>query len=140
MARMTIFAVHITQGDHVGKAVIVSWVTMEEQGSDIVIYWRKDDTTKNIATGIVTTYTFYDYASGFIHHCNITDLEYDTRYYYEIGIGNASRTFWFTTPPEVGPDVPYTFGLIGTLSNLTRTKNDPFQPFLFSMCYISCHL
>ncbi|KAM0007657.1 putative purple acid phosphatase-like protein [Helianthus debilis subsp. tardiflorus] len=38
--------VHITQGDHVGKAVIVSWVTMEEQGSDIVIYWRKDGTTK----------------------------------------------------------------------------------------------
>lgn len=21
--------------------------------------------------------------------------------------------FWFVTPPEVGPDVPYTFGLIG---------------------------
>lgn len=41
--------------------------------------------------------------------------QYDTRYYYEVGIGNTSRTFWFTTPPEVGPDVPYTFGLIGIL-------------------------
>ncbi|KAI7739172.1 hypothetical protein M8C21_027280 [Ambrosia artemisiifolia] len=117
--------VHITQGDHVGKAVIVSWITMEEQGSDIVVYWR-DDANKNVATGIVTTYTFHDYTSGFIHHCNITDLEYDTRYYYEVGIGNTSRTFWFTTPPEVGPDVPYTFGLIGDLgqtfdSNATLT-------------------
>ncbi|KAI3809804.1 hypothetical protein L1987_19404 [Smallanthus sonchifolius] len=118
--------VHITQGDHVGKAMIVSWVTMEEQGSDIVIYWSDDDTSKNIANGIVTTYTYYDYTSGFIHHCNITDLEYDTRYYYEVGIGNTSRSFWFTTPPEVGPDVPYTFGLIGDLgqtfdSNATLT-------------------
>ncbi|CAL5329033.1 unnamed protein product [Camellia sinensis] len=68
--------VHITQGDHVGKAVIVSWITMEEAGS----------------------------------------RTFDTKYYYEVGIGRTARTFWFTTPPEVGPDVPYTFGLIATFA------------------------
>ncbi|GFP85911.1 purple acid phosphatase 2 [Phtheirospermum japonicum] len=52
--------------------------------------------------------------------------QYDTKYYYEVGTGNTTRTFWFTTPPEVGPDVPYTFGLIGDLgqtydSNCTLT-------------------
>ncbi|GJW77288.1 purple acid phosphatase 2-like protein [Tanacetum coccineum] len=118
--------VHITQGDHEGKAVIVSWVTMEEPGSSTVVYWNDDDESKSMAKGFVTTYTFYDYSSGFIHHCNITDLEYDTKYYYELGLGLASRTFWFSTPPEVGPDVPYTFGLIGDLgqsfdSNVTLT-------------------
>ncbi|XP_071726064.1 purple acid phosphatase-like [Rutidosis leptorrhynchoides] len=118
--------VHITQGDHVGKAMIVSWVTMEEQGSDIVVYWSENSKEKSMAEGIVTTYTFYDYTSGFIHHCNLTDLEYDTKYYYEVGLGNTSRTFWFVTPPEVGPDAPYTFGLIGDLgqsfdSNATLT-------------------
>ncbi|PWA35832.1 purple acid phosphatase [Artemisia annua] len=99
-----------------GKAVIVSWVKMEEPGSSTVVYWNDDDESKSMAKGVVTTYTFYDYSSGFIHHCNLIDLEYDTKYYYELGLGLASRTFWFTTPPEVGPDVPYTFGLIGDIA------------------------
>jgi acid phosphatase type 7 len=42
-------------------------------------------------------------------------LEYNTKYYYEVGLGNTTRQFWFITPPEIGPDVPYTFGLIGDL-------------------------
>ncbi|KAA8536064.1 hypothetical protein F0562_028542 [Nyssa sinensis] len=106
--------VHITQGDRVGKAVIVSWVTVDEPGSDTVLYWSENSQIKNNATGIVVTYQFYNYTSGYIHHCTIKDLEFGT------------RTFWFTTPPEVGPDVPYTFGLIGDLgqtydSNTTLT-------------------
>ncbi|KAL4568486.1 hypothetical protein LXL04_024099 [Taraxacum kok-saghyz] len=64
--------VHITQGDHLGKAVIVSWVTMEEPGSDTVVYWSEDNNSKNTANGIVTTYTYFDYTSGFIHRCHIT--------------------------------------------------------------------
>lgn len=40
-------------------------------------------------------------------------LQHDTKYYYAVGIGHTVRKFWFTTPPKVGPDVPYTFGLIG---------------------------
>ncbi|KAL6995745.1 hypothetical protein U1Q18_005881 [Sarracenia purpurea var. burkii] len=51
---------------------------------------------------------------------------FDTKYYYEVGIGNTTRQFWFITPPKVGPNVPYTFGLIGDLgqtydSNRTLT-------------------
>lgn len=65
-----------------GKAVIVSWVTMEERGSDTVVYWSENSKQKNIAKGIVTTYTFYDYTSGFIHHCNLTDLEVLYKYSY----------------------------------------------------------
>ena len=41
-------------------------------------------------------------------------MQFDTKYYYEVGIGNTTRQFWFVTPPRAGPDVPYTFGLIGT--------------------------
>lgn len=44
-------------------------------------------------------------------HCNY--IQFDTKYYYEVGIGNTTRQFWFKTPPPVGPNVPYTFGLIG---------------------------
>lgn len=40
-------------------------------------------------------------------------FQFDTKYYYAVGIGQTVRTFWFMTPPKSGPDVPYTFGLIG---------------------------
>ncbi|TQD80716.1 hypothetical protein C1H46_033742 [Malus baccata] len=50
--------------------------------------------------------------------------QYNTKYYCKVGIGQSERQFWFVTPPEVGPDVPYTFGLMGDLgqtfdSNMT---------------------
>ncbi|KAJ0076657.1 hypothetical protein Patl1_36508 [Pistacia atlantica] len=96
--------VHITQGDHEGSAVIVSWVTPAKPGSKEVVYWRENSKENQTATGVVLTYKFYNYTSGYIHHCNISNLE-----------GETSRKFWFTTPPKVGLDVPYTFGLIGDL-------------------------
>ncbi|XP_058074934.1 purple acid phosphatase [Magnolia sinica] len=118
--------VHITQGDHVGKGVIVSWVTQDEPGSNTVLYGPEEDKHKFKAEGIVTSYKFYNYTSGYIHHCTIKHLKFNTLYYYEVGIGNTTRQFWFRTPPRVGPDVPYTFGLIGDLgqsydSNKTLT-------------------
>ncbi|XP_024972364.1 purple acid phosphatase-like [Cynara cardunculus var. scolymus] len=118
--------VHITQGDQEGKAVIVSWVTPDEPGSNEVFYWAANSDLKKRSVGTVVTYKYYNYSSGYIHHCTIKNLQYDTKYFYEIGVGNTTRQFWFTTPPEVGPDVPYTFGLIGDLgqtfdSNRTLT-------------------
>lgn len=118
--------VHITQGDYNGKGVIISWITADEPGSNTVIYWAENSKENNSAEGILLTYKYFNYTSGYIHHCTITDLEFDTKYYYEVGIGNTTRQFWFVTPPESGPDVPYTFGLIGDLgqtydSNRTLT-------------------
>ncbi|KAG6774671.1 hypothetical protein POTOM_022033 [Populus tomentosa] len=107
--------VHITQGDHEGKGVIVSWVTPDERGSKTVLYWAENSELKNSADGFILKYRYFNYTSGYIHHCTIKDLEFDTKYYYEVGIGNTTRQFWFITPPRPGPDVPYTFGLIGDL-------------------------
>lgn len=70
------FQVHITQGDHVGKAVIVSWVTPLEPGSKRVHYWsEKDNKKKHSEDTVVTSYKYYNYTSGYIHHCLIKDLE-----------------------------------------------------------------
>ncbi|KAK4757219.1 hypothetical protein SAY87_007346 [Trapa incisa] len=107
--------VHITQGDHVGKAVIVSWVTVDEPGSSMVLYWSENSHQKKKTRGKYKTYKFYNYTSGYIHHCTVRNLEYNKKYYYEVGIGHTPRTFWFVTPPAVGPDAPYTFGLMGDL-------------------------
>jgi hypothetical protein len=41
-------------------------------------------------------------------------LQLNTKYYYKLGEGSSAREFWFVTPPAVGPDVPYKFGIIGT--------------------------
>ncbi|KAL8143820.1 hypothetical protein V2J09_016852 [Rumex salicifolius] len=69
--------VHITQGDQEGRAVIVSWVTMEEPGSKTVSYWKEgeDKQNKKVAVGKIRTYRFYDYKSGYIHHSTIRHLE-----------------------------------------------------------------
>ncbi|MQL90060.1 hypothetical protein Taro_022641 [Colocasia esculenta] len=107
--------VHITQGDHEGTGLIVSWVTQDEPGSSTVLYGTSAEELSRRAEGAVTTYQFYNYTSGYIHHCTLANLEYDTKYYYKVGIGHTVRQFWFTTPPKSGPDVPYTFGLIGDL-------------------------
>ncbi|KAF5747149.1 Iron(III)-zinc(II) purple acid phosphatase precursor family protein [Tripterygium wilfordii] len=115
--------VHITQGDHEGRGVIVSWVTPDKPGSSTVLYWAENSSSKNIAEGIVLTYKYFNYTSGFIHHCTISDLEFDTKYYYEVGTGNTTRQFWFVTPPKVGPDVPYVFGLIAGDLGQTRDSN-----------------
>lgn len=118
--------VHITQGDLEGKSVIISWVTPEKPGSNRVVYWAENSPIRNKAEGSVVSYKYFNYTSGFIHHCTIENLEYDTKYFYVIGFGSLTRRFWFITPPKIGPDVPYTFGVIGDLgqtydSNKTLT-------------------
>uniref|UniRef100_A0A1D1YYE7 Purple acid phosphatase n=1 Tax=Anthurium amnicola TaxID=1678845 RepID=A0A1D1YYE7_9ARAE len=107
--------VHITQGDYDGRAVIISWVTFEEPGSNDVLYSKMEHQYDYSAEAKITNYTFYNYKSGFIHHCVVDGLEYDTKYYYKIGIGDAAREFWFQTPPKINPDSPYKFGIIGDL-------------------------
>ncbi|XP_027341385.1 purple acid phosphatase-like [Abrus precatorius] len=113
--------VHITQGDHVGKAMIVSWVTMDEPGKSVVRYWSENSTHKE-AKGNYVTYRYFNYSSGFIHHCTLRDLEFNTKYYYMIGIGHTIRQFWFMTPPDIHPDVPYTFGLMGDLGQTSDSN------------------
>ena len=70
-----ILKVHITQGDHEGRAIIVSWVTMEEPGSNEVLYWKENSKEKKSAKGKVSQYKYFDYTSGYIHHCTIRKLE-----------------------------------------------------------------
>ncbi|KMZ73447.1 Purple acid phosphatase [Zostera marina] len=107
--------VHITQDDYDGKAVIISWVTMEEPGFNEVSYGLSEHHYDSSSYGEVNNYTFYNYKSGFIHHCLIDGLLYDTKYYYKIGSGDSVREFSFKTPPKIDPDTPYVFGIIGDL-------------------------
>ncbi|KAM7511577.1 hypothetical protein LguiB_010452 [Lonicera macranthoides] len=131
--------VHITQGDYDGKAVIISWVTPDEPGRSQVIYGTSEKKYDFKAEGMVKTYTFYTYKSGYIHQCLVDGLEYDTKYYYKIGNSDSAREFWFQTPPKIDPDSPYTFGIIGdmgqtynSLSTLEHYMQSGGQAVLFA--------
>ncbi|KAK4763075.1 hypothetical protein SAY86_008843 [Trapa natans] len=130
--------VHITQGDYDGKAVIISWVTPDEPGSSKVKYGASEKNYDHSAEGTINNYTFHEYKSGYIHHCLVNDLEYDTKYYYKIGSGDSVREFWFQTPPRIDPDAPYKFGIIGdlgqtynSLSTLEHYMHSGAQAVLF---------
>ena len=106
---------HITLGDQEGTAMTVSWVTASELGNSTVKFGEKPDPEKmeRRAEGTHTRYDYFNYTSGFIHHCTLKHLKHSTKYYYAMGFGHTVRTFSFTTPPKPGPDVPFKFGLIG---------------------------
>ncbi|XP_062202420.1 purple acid phosphatase 2-like [Phragmites australis] len=130
--------VHITLGDQAGTAMTVSWVTMEDVGNSTVMYGCAMDKLDLAAVGTHTRYKYYNYTSGFIHHCTLTNLEHGTKYYYAMGFGDTVRTFCFTTPPKPAPDVPLRLGLIGDLgqtadsnSTLTHYEQHPGDAVLF---------
>lgn len=106
--------VHLTQGDYDGKAVIVSFVTIK-MARPKVHYGTKKGDYPWVARGYSTQYSFYNYTSAFIHHVVVSDLKFDTKYFYKVGEGDDAREFFFMTPAAPGPDTPYTFGVIGDL-------------------------
>jgi acid phosphatase type 7 len=130
--------VHISLGDQTGTAMTVSWVTVDVADS-AVRYGRDADDLELVAEGSYTRYSYYNYTSGFIHHATLENLEHATKYYYAVGSGgDAVRTFWFTTPPRPGPDVPFRFGLIGDLgqtadsnSTVTHYEQHPGDAVIF---------
>ncbi|KAL5557614.1 hypothetical protein UlMin_039850 [Ulmus minor] len=118
--------VHITQGDRVGKSVIVSWVTPSKPRPNFLTYWEHANKKNQQIVGATTTlYRYYNYTSGYIHHATIKNLNYHTRYFYELG----HRRFSFLTPPQLGPDVPHTFGIIGDLGQ-TYDSNQTFEHYV----------
>ncbi|KAM7516180.1 hypothetical protein LguiA_005763 [Lonicera macranthoides] len=120
--------VHITQGDLDGRGVIISWVTPLKRHPSTVAIWEAHSHSQNnhnhrkIIHAKTTSYKYYNYTSGYIHHATVKNLKYNTKYIYELGKGDAQRRFFFTTPPEVGPDASYTFGIIVIHANVLNVK------------------
>lgn len=62
--------------------MIVSWVTVDEPGSNTVLYWSENSKDKKEAEGKLTKYKFSNYTSGYIHHCTIKKLEVNFSYFF----------------------------------------------------------
>ncbi|XP_047319028.1 purple acid phosphatase 5-like [Impatiens glandulifera] len=125
--------VHIMQGDHDGRSMIVSWVTPLLRHPNGVKHWEATNNSTRLVyetVATITYYRYYNYTSGYIHHATLKDLKHDTKYQYKLtGSKHVSRTFSFTTPPTPGPDVPYTFGIIGDLGQ-TFVSNQTLEHYL----------
>lgn len=106
--------VHITQGDHEGRSVIVSWVTPLESHPNVVTFWEADDGHghnhdddldnthkhphhhhhhKHETRSITTSYKYYNYTSGYIHHATLEKLKVNLNLSSKINVGHILPHF-----------------------------------------------
>ncbi|KAF8397838.1 hypothetical protein HHK36_016763 [Tetracentron sinense] len=119
--------VHISLGgkDHMR----VSWLTIDKSVPSIVEYGKISGKYESSATGEHTSYRYFFYSSGKIHHVKIGPLESDTTYYYRCG--GFGDEFTFKTPPSTFPiefsvagDLGQTEWTAATLAHVNKTDYD----------------
>ncbi|CAN1277276.1 Purple acid phosphatase 22 [Linum perenne] len=108
--------VHISM---VGKDHIrVTWITEDKQVQSSVQYGKEPGRYDANASGEHTSYKYFSYTSGKIHHVKIGPLEPDTVYYYQCGGHGSELTL--KTPPS---NYPIEFAVVGDLGQTEWTKS-----------------
>ena len=79
----------------------VSWVTDSKHTSSLVEYGKESGKYNAKANGEHTSYKYFFYSSGKIHHVTIGPLEPSTTYFYRCG--GSGPEFSFKTPPSTLP-------------------------------------
>ncbi|KAL6337287.1 hypothetical protein AAG906_036601 [Vitis piasezkii] len=107
----------------------VSWITDDKSARSIVEYGKMPGKYEASATGEHTSYNYFFYSSGKIHHVEIGPLEAGTVYYYRCG--GSGQEFYFKTPPSSFPiefavvgDLGQTEWTASTLNHVNRTNYD----------------
>ncbi|KDP42729.1 hypothetical protein JCGZ_23669 [Jatropha curcas] len=96
----------------------VSWVTENKHVRSNVEYGKEPGKYNEMATGENTSYRYFFYSSGRIHHVKIGPLEPNTTYYYRCG--GSGPEFSFRTPPDF---FPIEFAVVGDLGQTEWTKS-----------------
>lgn len=97
----------------------VSWVTSDHVlTKSFVEYGKSPGVYESSATGGHTSYTYFFYHSGRIHHAVIGPLEPSTTYYYMCG--GSGPEFSFRTPPAT---FPVEFVIVGDLGQTEWTSS-----------------
>lgn len=102
----------------------VSWVTDKKHCKSVVEYGKESGKYTAKATGDHTSYKYFFYSSGKIHHVTIGPLEPSTTYFYRCG--GSDPEFSFKTPPS---KLPLDFVVAGDLGQTewTNTTLDHIQ-------------
>jgi hypothetical protein len=86
----------------------VTWITDDKHAPSIVEYGTEKGRYDESATGEHTSYTYFRYSSGKIHHVKIGPLKPSTTYFYKCG--SSGQEFSFNTPPST---FPVAFAIVG---------------------------
>ncbi|KAK3144845.1 hypothetical protein QOZ80_4AG0318590 [Eleusine coracana subsp. coracana] len=107
----------------------VSWVTDDKHAPSVVEYGVVSGNYTASASGDHTSYRYFLYTSGKIHHVTIGPLEPSTVYYYRCG--RAGHELSLRTPPAALPielavagDLGQTEWTASTLAHVSKTDYD----------------
>ncbi|KAL5545879.1 hypothetical protein UlMin_005566 [Ulmus minor] len=121
----------------------VSWVTAAKHSPSIVEYGTEPGKYDTKATGDHTSYKYFFYSSGEIHHVKIGPLEPSTTYFYRCAASGPE--FSFRTPPA---SFPVEFVVVGDLgqtewtnSTLQHVESQDYDVFLLpgDLSYADTH-
>lgn len=121
--------IHIAQGDNVGKQITFSWVTnftltgAVKLGTQSDIYPYVISQSANAESYHFVSKYVGPYDSPYIHFATSPNLNANTVYYYRVGDSTAgwSQEYSFVTPPPVGPEVPFSFAIIGDIGQTVNS-------------------
>ncbi|RZC76245.1 hypothetical protein C5167_000351 [Papaver somniferum] len=108
----------------------ISWITNDKSVPSVVEYGKVSGKyNASSSTGEHTTYRYFFYNSGKIHHVKIGPLDSNTVYYYRCG--GVGDEFSFRTPPSKFPiefalagDLGQTEWTASTLAHVNKTDYD----------------
>ncbi|XP_075637785.1 purple acid phosphatase 22-like [Castanea sativa] len=110
----------------------ISWITDDRQAPSIVEYGTESGRYDAKASGVHTSYTYFQYSSGKIHHVKIGPLKPDTTYFYRCGESGPELSF--KTPPSTFPVEFVVVGDLGqtdwTASTLAHVDGQDYDVFL----------
>ncbi|ONK57417.1 uncharacterized protein A4U43_C09F300 [Asparagus officinalis] len=96
----------------------ITWIADDKHTQSLVEYGRASGVYDKSATGEHTTYRYFFYNSGTIHHVKIGPLDPDTVYYYRCG--GIDDMYSFKTPPA---SLPIEFAVAGDLGQTEWTSS-----------------
>ncbi|KAF6162906.1 hypothetical protein GIB67_021055 [Kingdonia uniflora] len=100
------------------KYMRVIWITGDESSPSLVEYGTIPGVYTSTAIGESTSYSYFLYSSGKIHHTVIGPLKDDALYYYRCG--GQGPEFNLKTPPS---QLPITFAVAGDLGQTGWTAS-----------------
>ncbi|XP_047974309.1 purple acid phosphatase 18-like [Salvia hispanica] len=100
------------------KHMRVSWTTTSKHSPSVVEYGTSSKNYSFTSKGESTSYSYFLYSSGKIHHTVIGPLEHNSLYYYRCG--GEGPEFQLKTPPSW---FPVTFAVAGDLGQTEWTKS-----------------